>query len=76
METTPVMAESEKVVLISGGGRGIGRLMALSFARRGNVVVVADLDIERAREVQAEIESSGGQAYSLTVDLAQAGAPV
>lgn len=76
METTSVMAESERVVLISGAGRGMGRLMALSFARLGNVVVAADLDIQNAREVQGEVESSGGRAHALEVDLSQPGAPV
>ena len=61
----------DKVVVITGSGRGIGREMALLMARSGAKVVVNDiggtergegLDQVPAMEVVAEIHDSGGQA--------------
>ena len=43
------------VAIVTGGGSGIGRASALSFARRGAQIVVADLDAERAATVADEI---------------------
>ncbi|MDV7173829.1 SDR family oxidoreductase [Gordonia amicalis] len=53
-----------KVALVSGSGRGIGRAVALKLASEGAKVVVNDLDPEPAKEVIAEIEALGGQAVS------------
>ena len=53
-------------VLVTGGGSGIGRLMALGAATRGARVVIWDLDRERAEKVAAEI---GGQAEAHVVDV-------
>lgn len=51
-----------KVVLITGGGRGIGRETALAMADAGASVVVNDIDADAARGVVAEIRESGGRA--------------
>jgi len=51
-----------KTALITGGGRGIGRALALKFAGAGARVVVNDLDSEPADAVVAEIRAGGGQA--------------
>lgn len=40
---------AEKVVVITGAGRGIGRAIAHSFAREGSIVVVTDVNEESAR---------------------------
>lgn len=57
-------------VLITGGGSGIGRLMALGAARRGAAeVVLWDLSEESARAVQAEIEGAGSAARIDVVDV-------
>lgn len=58
-------------VLITGGGSGIGRRMALDAARRGAAeVILWDLSEERARSVRAEIERAGSTATTATVDVA------
>ena len=51
---------SGRRVLVTGGGQGVGRGIALGFAAAGAEVVVNDLDGERARAVVDEIEAAGG----------------
>jgi 3-oxoacyl-[acyl-carrier protein] reductase len=60
---------SGKVALVSGGGRGIGRAVALKLAGDGAHVVVNDLDPEPAAAVVAEIEALGGQALAVPGDV-------
>lgn len=58
-----------KPALVVGGGFGIGRASALLLARAGANVAVADLDLGRARDVAAEVESIGVKATALTADV-------
>lgn len=67
------MSLEEKVVIVSGGGRGIGRAVALDIAAQGARVVVSDLggdwrgegrDADPAATVVAEIEAAGGEAIA------------
>jgi NAD(P)-dependent dehydrogenase (short-subunit alcohol dehydrogenase family) len=62
-----------KTALVTGGGKGIGRAVALGFARRGAAVGVLDLDLAAAAAVAAEIEAHGGQALAAAVDVADEG---
>src|SRR5438270_2460806 len=55
--------------VVTGGGSGIGRAAALSFAGRGAHVVVSDLVEERAAAVAAEITASGGHAFGIAADV-------
>jgi 3-oxoacyl-[acyl-carrier protein] reductase len=54
----------DKVALITGAGRGIGRAIALKLASEGARVVVNDLDAAPADDAVAEILASGGQAVA------------
>jgi 3-oxoacyl-[acyl-carrier protein] reductase len=54
----------DKVALITGSGRGIGRALALKLAGEGARIVVNDLDAAPAEEVVATIRSAGGQAVA------------
>jgi 3-oxoacyl-[acyl-carrier protein] reductase len=53
-----------KVAIVSGSGRGIGREIALKLAREGAKIVVNDLDAEPAKDTVAAIEAAGGQAVA------------
>ncbi|MDN4478381.1 SDR family oxidoreductase [Demequina sp. SYSU T00039] len=58
-------------MLITGGGSGIGRLMALEGARRGAEVIVWDLDEAAGARVAGEIDARGGRASSAAVDVSR-----
>lgn len=52
----------DKVCIVTGAGRGIGRAVSLAFASEGAKVVVNDLDKDAAQDVVASIASAGGSA--------------
>ena len=60
----------DKVGLVTGAGRGIGRETALVFGREGARVVVADVDFEAAKETAALVEAEGFEALAIEVDVA------
>ena len=59
-----------RVVIITGAAQGIGRELARQFAAAGAVPILADFNIEGARAVLREIESAGGRAMAVKVDVA------
>ena len=61
---------SDKVALVTGGGSGIGRGMALRLAREGAAIVVVDIDEEGGRETVRQIETEGGRAAFVRADVA------
>lgn len=64
------MRFEEKVVLITGGGRGIGRAAALRFAREGADVAVADIRAGAAKAVADEVRAVGRSALPIVADVA------
>ncbi len=60
-----------KVALVTGGSSGIGKAVALSFARQGAGVILADLAQEEGNAVAEEINHSGGKAYFVQTDVCQ-----
>lgn len=59
----------DKVAIVTGGARGIGRETALVFAREGANVVVADFDSEAGENTAGDINTAGGQAIFRKVDV-------
>lgn len=58
-----------RVAIVTGAGQGIGRGIALVFAREGARVCVAELKAHRAERTAAEIRDAGGEAFALAVDV-------
>jgi len=65
------MKLQNKVALITGSGRGIGRTIALKFADEGASIVVNSVHPENSEAVKKEIESRGGKAISVPCDVSR-----
>lgn len=65
---------SQPIALITGAGRGLGRALAHSLARRGAAVGVNDLNPDRASATAAELTAEGHRAIALPADVSDAGA--
>ena len=59
-----------KVAIVTGGGGGIGRAIALRFAREGAAIVVAGPTEEKIKAVEKEIRDAGGRATAVLTDVA------
>lgn len=64
---------SEKVVLITGASSGIGEALAVEFGRRGASVGLLARRAEVLSEVARKVEAAGGRAFSVAVDVCDAG---
>ena len=61
-----------KVALITGAAQGIGRELALRFAKSGHAVVIADVNSAQAQHVATEIAAAGGSVFEIATDVARA----
>ena len=63
------MRLKDKVALITGGARGIGKAIGLVYAKEGADIVIADVNLEEAEKTAKEIELLGRKALALTMDV-------
>jgi 2-deoxy-D-gluconate 3-dehydrogenase len=62
------MLLADRVAIITGGAKGIGRGIALKFAEEGCTVVIADIDQKSAAATIAEVTQKGGRRTALAGD--------
>jgi len=60
---------SGKVTLITGAGSGIGKTIALLFAKEGASIAASDINLESAGKTTEEIKQSGGRAIAIKADV-------
>ncbi len=65
------MKLKDRVAIVTGGARGIGKAIAFAFIREGAKVALADVDRERLEAVKNEIQGKGGFALPFCVDISQ-----
>ena len=63
------MDVADKVAMVTGGGQGLGRGIALALAGNGADVIVADIDVETARRVADEVSGMGRSSTATLADV-------
>jgi NAD(P)-dependent dehydrogenase (short-subunit alcohol dehydrogenase family) len=61
---------ADKVALVTGGGRGLGRAICLIFAKKGANLVVTDVDPALAEKTAGDVRKLGRQSVALKLDVA------
>jgi 3-hydroxybutyrate dehydrogenase len=64
------MKLKDKVAIVTGAASGIGKQIALTYAREGSKMAIADLNGQAAEAAAAEIRAAGGQAMGIAMDVA------
>ena len=59
----------DRAAYVTGGGKGIGRGIALRLAQEGAAIAIADIDLAGAEDVAAEIRNAGGRAFATRIDV-------
>ena len=63
------MRLKDKVAIVTGGSRNIGRAISLSLAKEGAHIVIADIDMDAAQKTSTEIENLGRKALVVRTDI-------
>jgi NAD(P)-dependent dehydrogenase (short-subunit alcohol dehydrogenase family) len=66
-------ALKDKIAIVTGAGRGLGKAFALKYAEEGARLLLPDISLERAEKTASEIRGKGGQAAALETDIADEG---
>lgn len=67
------MKYREKVVIVTGGAKGIGRCIASTYAEEGATLIIADIDREAGESTTEEITEKGGNALFIQSDISDPG---
>jgi L-fucose dehydrogenase len=62
----------DKVVIVTGGAKGIGAAIVRACAAEGAITVIVDRDAQAGKQLQSELQNSGARCGLITVDLATA----
>lgn len=62
-----------KTAVVTGGGNGIGKALCTALAEAGANVVIADIELDAAEAVKAEISATGARCLALAVDVTDEG---
>ena len=65
------MKLKNKVVIVTGGGYGIGRVIALRFAAEGARVCIAARSKDKIEDTARQIKAQGGQVLAIPVDISR-----
>jgi NAD(P)-dependent dehydrogenase (short-subunit alcohol dehydrogenase family) len=65
------MLLKDKVAIITGGAKGMGKAMVLKFAEEGCAVAIADISIKEANETAEELSNQGKKALAIQCDVAK-----
>ena len=64
-----MMMLKDKVAIVTGAGRGIGRAIALALSDQGAIVIAADIDVHSAKETSRLIKSKGRESIMMKLDV-------
>jgi NAD(P)-dependent dehydrogenase (short-subunit alcohol dehydrogenase family) len=67
----PLFDLTDRVILITGGSRGLGAAMSVALAQRGARVIIASRKLEACRDLAARITEGGGHAHALACHVGQ-----
>lgn len=59
----------DKIAIVTGAGRGLGKAFALAYAREGAKLLLPDISLERAEKTAEEIRAEGGSAAAMETDI-------
>ena len=63
----------DKIAIVTGAASGLGKEIAVTYAREGAKVAVADLNRDAAQKVADEVKAEGGRAMAIAVDVSDEG---
>ena len=63
------MKLQNRVAIVTGGGKGIGKEICLGLSKQGAKIVIAELDIENSNKVIEKIKDSGSEAIAIKTDI-------